>query len=192
MDPKSPSNFHMPPTPAANALSSIPFIPFVIILFIVFLGVLIIFLRQNFQFVSSVRSSAAGGGVNSAVPLQSTEAGLDPAIIASFPVFRYAEVRRLLEERNGGDCAVCLSDFAADDDVRLLTACCHAFHPGCIDLWFVSHRTCPICRLNVEETPNEATVTVLREVVASGSGSAGHGDNYVINIEGAGELAEAK
>ncbi|PKU71379.1 hypothetical protein MA16_Dca004221 [Dendrobium catenatum] len=90
---------------AANNSSSIPFFPFLILLFIGFLILLIIFFRDLLQLLSSVRRYVSGNG-GSALSQQSNEAGLYPTIIASFPMFYYSEVRRFMEGRNGGECAV--------------------------------------------------------------------------------------
>lgn len=43
-------------------------------------------------------------------------------------------------------CAICLSDFADGDKIRLLPACGHRFHVPCIDTWLLSHCSCPTCR----------------------------------------------
>ncbi|KAK1274509.1 E3 ubiquitin-protein ligase ATL4 [Acorus gramineus] len=48
------------------------------------------------------------------------------------------------------DCAVCLSTFEADDRLRLLPSCGHAFHSQCIDAWLRSASTCPLCRSQIE------------------------------------------
>ncbi|VAI17773.1 unnamed protein product [Triticum turgidum subsp. durum] len=74
--------------------------------------------------------------------------GLDQAAIDALPAFAYAE----LDGSSGAkgqrqfDCAVCLSEFAADDRLRLLPLCGHAFHVACIDTWLRSSSTCPLCR----------------------------------------------
>ncbi|KAL6861806.1 hypothetical protein ACP4OV_017506 [Aristida adscensionis] len=78
--------------------------------------------------------------------------GLDPAAVASFPTMRYAEAREL---RVGGkdaalECAVCLSEFADDEELRLLPPCSHAFHPDCIGEWLAGHVTCPVCRCSLD------------------------------------------
>jgi E3 ubiquitin-protein ligase ATL6/9/15/31/42/55 len=87
--------------------------------------------------------------------------GLDPAVVASFPTMRYADAREL---RVGGkdaalECAVCLSEFEDDEELRLLPSCSHAFHPDCIGEWLAGHVTCPVCRCNLdpEEPAGEAT-----------------------------------
>ncbi|CAK9859794.1 unnamed protein product [Sphagnum jensenii] len=47
------------------------------------------------------------------------------------------------------ECTVCLSDFEEEDDLRLLPGCKHVFHKDCIDVWFQSHSTCPLCRASL-------------------------------------------
>ncbi|KAI0520229.1 hypothetical protein KFK09_007700 [Dendrobium nobile] len=183
----SPSSFHAPPIPAANTPSTFPFLPFFIFCFLLFCFFSIFVFLDLRYYLSALRNSVArGGDGGNAMALQSNKPGLDPAIIASFPMFRYAEVRRLIEGKYGGECAVCLSEFAAGDVIRLLTVCYHAFHPGCIDSWLISNRTCPLCRSNLEAAPDEATVRAMREVVASGDGGE---DYHVIRFDGEGEGA---
>ncbi|BAT86292.1 hypothetical protein LR48_Vigan03g283200 [Vigna angularis] len=63
-------------------------------------------------------------------------------LFRSLPTFSFsASVHRSLQE-----CAVCLSEFADGDKVRTLPNCKHGFHTHCIDAWFASHSTCPLCR----------------------------------------------
>ena len=76
----------------------------------------------------------------------SAEPCLDPSVIKSLPTFSFsAAVHRSLQ-----DCAVCLSEFADGDKVRALPNCNHGFHADCIDAWFASHSTCPLCRTPVQ------------------------------------------
>ncbi|TDL22093.1 hypothetical protein BD410DRAFT_788775 [Rickenella mellea] len=53
-------------------------------------------------------------------------------------------------------CLVCLDDYAADDDLRLMS-CKHAFHKQCVDKWLETGRNnCPACRstgVNIGEPP---------------------------------------
>lgn len=44
------------------------------------------------------------------------------------------------------DCAICLTEFAAGDEIRVLPQCGHGFHVSCIDAWLKSHSSCPSCR----------------------------------------------
>lgn len=87
--------------------------------------------------------------------LNHTSIGLDKSVIDSLPTFSYklppSEEEPLLE------CAVCLCEFEEAEKGRLLPSCKHSFHTGCIDMWFQSHTTCPLCRTVVTtmETPSK-------------------------------------
>ncbi|CAH8382240.1 unnamed protein product [Eruca vesicaria subsp. sativa] len=78
--------------------------------------------------------------------------GLGSKIIQSFPEFPYS-----VKERGMDQCSICLIDFMDDDTMRLISSCNHFFHTICIDLWFESHKTCPVCRceLDVDQTSQE-------------------------------------
>ncbi|KFH13094.1 zinc finger, C3HC4 type (RING finger) domain-containing protein [Toxoplasma gondii VAND] len=43
-------------------------------------------------------------------------------------------------------CSICLDDFRAGDDVRVLQACGHIFHRCCIDIWLLRNAICPNCK----------------------------------------------
>ena len=63
------------------------------------------------------------------------------------------------EQRSYGvlECAVCLCEFEAYEKGRFLPSCHHSFHIDCIDMWFISHSTCPLCRTPVTYHNNEAS-----------------------------------
>lgn len=78
-------------------------------------------------------------------------AGLDSKILQSIHVV----VFKSTDFKDGLECAVCLSDLVDGDKARILPRCNHGFHVDCIDMWFQSHSTCPLCRNtvgSVEET----------------------------------------
>lgn len=86
----------------------------------------------------------------SAAAVSAASRGLDESVLKSLPVFVYSSKTHpepILE------CAVCLSEFEENETGRLLPKCKHSFHIECIDMWFHSHSTCPLCRCAVEPGP---------------------------------------
>ncbi|KAF8400438.1 hypothetical protein HHK36_013736 [Tetracentron sinense] len=98
------------------------------------------------------------------------DAGVDQSFIDTLPVFLYKAIIGL---KNPFDCAVCLCEFEAEDKLRLLPKCSHAFHLECIDTWLLSHSTCPLCRgsLLSDFSPNN-TCSPIVLVLESGSESS--------------------
>ncbi|KAF8392673.1 hypothetical protein HHK36_023022 [Tetracentron sinense] len=94
--------------------------------------------------------------------------GLEASVLNSLPVFVYS-----LENHDQVlDCAVCLSEFEEKEKGRLLPKCNHSCHVDCIDMWFHSHNTCPLCRASVQpEIPTE-TVISLDESGGTETGSS--------------------
>ncbi|CAF1933839.1 BnaCnng40210D [Brassica napus] len=89
--------------------------------------------------------------------------GLDPAVIKSLPVFAFSE----LTHKDLTECAVCLSEFEEGESGRVLPGCKHTFHVDCIDMWFHSHSTCPLCRSLVEPPVEEqVAITISPEPVS--------------------------
>ncbi|XP_074574643.1 uncharacterized protein LOC141831115 [Curcuma longa] len=72
--------------------------------------------------------------------------GLSLDILKSFPTMPYTEAKAFKLGHGDLECAVCLMEFEDDEDLRMLPGCCHVFHRDCIDAWFASHVTCPVCR----------------------------------------------
>ncbi|XP_061369347.1 RING-H2 finger protein ATL2-like [Gastrolobium bilobum] len=95
--------------------------------------------------------------------------GLDASLIASLPVFSYDPTT---QQENPPECAVCLSEFEAGETGRVLPKCNHSFHTECIDMWFHSHSTCPLCRATVDppQTRSDLFITVCEPEPGSGSG----------------------
>ncbi|KAK8462723.1 hypothetical protein SEVIR_1G256901v4 [Setaria viridis] len=44
------------------------------------------------------------------------------------------------------ECAICLSELAGGERVRVLPACGHGFHGACVDGWLAARASCPTCR----------------------------------------------
>ncbi|KAJ7520536.1 hypothetical protein O6H91_19G010000 [Diphasiastrum complanatum] len=88
--------------------------------------------------------------------------GLDKAVIESLPTFTYAAGSMTKEV----ECVVCLCEFEDKAKGRFLPKCRHIFHTDCIDMWFRSHSTCPLCRLNIDPTVKAETINPLGDALA--------------------------
>ncbi|KAI3857306.1 hypothetical protein MKX03_003148 [Papaver bracteatum] len=106
------------------------------------------------------RGGGGGGGRRNS--------GIDRAVIESLPIFRFGALRG---EKEGMECAVCLSKYEDEKEVlRLLPKCKHAFHVDCVDTWLDAHSTCPLCRFRVD--PEDVLLIVQeqqRELISSPS-----------------------
>ncbi|KAG9456049.1 hypothetical protein H6P81_000557 [Aristolochia fimbriata] len=97
------------------------------------------------------------------------DSGVDQSFIDTLPVFLYKAIIGL---KNPFDCAVCLCEFEADDKLRLLPKCSHAFHLECIDTWLLSHSTCPLCRGSLLPDCTSSDTCPIVLVLESGSESS--------------------
>eukprot|EP01018_Ginkgo_biloba_P000209 Gb_04645 [translate_table: standard] len=79
-------------------------------------------------------------------PWRMRNVGLDKAVMEALPIFLFKSENF----RDGLECAVCLCEFEENEKARLLPRCNHSFHVGCIDMWFHSHSTCPLCRTSAQ------------------------------------------
>lgn len=105
-------------------------------------------------------SSAAAGNPTSSTSRKPK--GLDKSVVESLPVVHFKDLnfQQVVDGGHGKnenddvhrECAVCLSEFETEDSLRLLPKCNHVFHLECIDVWFRSHSTCPLCRASLVPT----------------------------------------
>ncbi|XP_060959732.1 RING-H2 finger protein ATL2 [Cannabis sativa] len=105
--------------------------------------------------------------------------GLDPAVLNSLPIFVFSSKTQPDSDPNTAmECAVCLSEFEENEMGRRLPKCNHNFHTECIDMWFHSHSTCPLCRSPVEPGPNPE-LEILTEVCVAEPAriESGHGSS---------------
>ncbi|KAI4296864.1 hypothetical protein L6164_036784 [Bauhinia variegata] len=81
----------------------------------------------------------------------SPNSGLDPVVIDSLPKLLYKNSEQF---RQGEvmECSICLGAILEDTTIRVLPNCKHVFHVDCVDTWFGSNTTCPICRTVAEPT----------------------------------------
>ncbi|CAH9089099.1 unnamed protein product [Cuscuta europaea] len=101
--------------------------------------------------------------------------GLQPYVIAQelpTTVFKKTEENETAEE-----CSVCLTVLQDGETVRDLPHCGHTFHAECIDRWFCTQSSCPICRAEalprccarqLSPEPREAAVRVVDLAVNNG------------------------
>lgn len=71
--------------------------------------------------------------------------GLKKKVLQSLPKFAYVDSNPS-KWLATSECAICLSEFSAGDEIRVLPQCGHGFHVACIDTWLGSHSSCPSCR----------------------------------------------
>tara|TARA_B100001094_G_scaffold286671_1_gene301690 strand:- start:3729 stop:4298 length:570 start_codon:yes stop_codon:yes gene_type:complete len=72
-----------------------------------------------------------------------------------------------------GQCSICLEQFSDEQDIVQIP-CEHKFHRTCIETWFETHTTCPICRRNYQsETVHRLEV---RELITQ--------NTFILHLEG--------
>ncbi|KAG0480190.1 hypothetical protein HPP92_011048 [Vanilla planifolia] len=114
--------------------------------------------------------AGAGNGAAHSYPL-------DSAVLNSIPIITFSSV----DSGEGMDCAVCLSEFFDGEATRILPGCRHGFHLECIDMWFSSHSTCPICRRSVDAKMSTAAKSGNEILILAGSQQGGFSDDSIIN-----------
>lgn len=84
--------------------------------------------------------------------------GISTTFIVFFFTIGFFLIRKWLqnlqakvEEQKVGpaECAVCLCQVSAGENLRLLPHCNHGFHAHCVDSWLKYNPTCPLCRKRV-------------------------------------------
>ncbi|KAK9734371.1 hypothetical protein RND81_04G135400 [Saponaria officinalis] len=142
-----------------SEIASILAMVMVMILFVVFIVLVLCIvvslyvrwclLRTEGTFLFSWGRRVSHQGPPSAVAVR--RRGLDRATFRSLPVSVY-DPKDFTE---GLECSVCISEVLQGDVIRVLPKCNHGFHLECIDKWFKSHSTCPLCR-NVVSCQNQS------------------------------------
>ncbi|KAF3527141.1 hypothetical protein F2Q69_00049558 [Brassica cretica] len=151
-----------------------------ILLMTLLISVSICFLLRCLNRCSSHHSPLSPSTTSSSESLRFSNRRVSPetersSVLDSLPVFKFSSVTRRSSASNSSDCAVCLSKFEPDDQLRLLPLCCHAFHSDCIDIWLVSNQTCPLCRSPL--FASESDLMKALNTSASLGNNGGGGDN---------------
>ncbi|CAK9269968.1 unnamed protein product [Sphagnum jensenii] len=84
--------------------------------------------------------------------------GLEKSVVESLPTFVYKKEDFVAADGSSLpppqqqqlECAVCLEEFKENETGRTLPKCGHSFHVECIDMWFHSHSSCPLCRTSAQ------------------------------------------
>ncbi|XP_057535693.1 RING-H2 finger protein ATL3 [Amaranthus tricolor] len=101
--------------------------------------------------------------------------GLDPATLGSLPIVVYNPK----DFKDGLECAVCLSEVLEGEKTRVLPKCNHGFHVECIDMWFKSHSTCPLCRDSVISDDNTGKNAVHIENTGYSTSESDNSDDEI-------------
>lgn len=112
--------------------------------------------------------------------------GLDPSVLKTIPIALFDPK----EFKDGLECAVCLCEVAEGEKTRLLPKCNHGFHVECIDMWFQSHSTCPLCRNPVanqgqssENSAADSTLETTQQIpTVENSGFSTETPNFPTNV----------
>jgi hypothetical protein len=113
-----------------------------------------VFLTRRHGANAEANLATAGNG-DAARPGPVPPLGLGPDDVAVLPTFTYhsaAASPDVLGTANANAtaavdcCAVCLEELRDGALVRMLASCKHYFHAECVDVWLLSHATCPVCR----------------------------------------------
>ncbi|GJR22157.1 RING-H2 finger protein ATL3-like protein [Tanacetum coccineum] len=101
--------------------------------------------------------------------------GLDVAFLKTLPVIEFDPK----EFKNGVlECSVCINEVEQGEKTRILPKCNHAFHAECIDMWFHSHSTCPICRNPVSEQTEISVESLLEQEQSTTSNTPSSTDSH--------------
>lgn len=90
-----------------------------------------------------LRRGSDGGG--SAMQAAAANKGVKKKVVQSLPKFNYVDSNPSKWVATS-ECAICLAEFGAGDEIRVMPQCGHGFHVTCIDTWLGSHSSCPSCR----------------------------------------------
>ncbi|KAG2574306.1 E3 ubiquitin-protein ligase ATL4-like [Panicum virgatum] len=121
-------------------------------------------------------AAAAEGGKKEEAPGDEKQ-----RLIDSLPLFTMASALAALP-KSSPDCAVCLSPFTPDAELRLLPACRHAFHAACVDAWLRTTPSCPLCRAAVAP-PHPSLAAAMRAAARQPQMSRGRsGPSFLVEI----------
>ncbi|PKU74784.1 RING-H2 finger protein ATL3-like [Dendrobium catenatum] len=141
----------------------------VIFLFLVIVFVFFLYLYAKNYWGSSIRARRRAQLIFAAGDAPVPSRGLDASVLRSLPVTIYNRS----DFKDGLECSVCLCELSDGEKARLLPKCNHGFHLQCIDMWFYSHSTCPLCRCAVgSDTAATAGDGEVPQPISAGAGDS--------------------
>ncbi|XP_073113471.1 RING-H2 finger protein ATL2-like [Elaeis guineensis] len=113
--------------------------------FLALLAIILVFICWNIDLFSCrnrrIRTTTTTATISTTIN-SPCDGRLNARVLSSLPVFTYSSGAH--EDKL--KCAVCFTEFVEGEKGRLLPRCYHSFHAECVDMWFNSHSTCPLCR----------------------------------------------
>ena len=174
----SDSNDYNPNAGLSSTVTGEITVAMVVILFMLFAVAFIWYLRtKGYSGTTGLSRSQSRHQVFTPNQPNSLKQPLDPAILNSlhFTLFRSED----FEEEGGLECAVCLSELRDGEKARLLPKCRHGFHVECIDMWFQSNSTCPLCR----NTVGAVEIPIQHLEVVSETGRSAESQNTTTSLD---------
>ncbi|KQK18120.1 RING-H2 finger protein ATL67 [Brachypodium distachyon] len=148
--------------PGSSASTTLQYTGIGVFVAIVLLGLIYFSCSIRAGVLARRNDAATGQGVGTASPEQQRVLGLAPEDVALLPTFTYHAISPADRWHGGGDkakakpadsCAVCLDELREGALVRMLPSCKHYFHASCVDVWLLSHASCPVCRASPALAP---------------------------------------
>ncbi|KAE8701911.1 E3 ubiquitin-protein ligase ATL4 [Hibiscus syriacus] len=175
---------HSPSSSAENAKPSIMIIILILsITLIVSVSLCLLLRHLNRRCLRYLSRSSTSTIIASAsshrVSPEKSPTGL---LLDSLPLFTFSSITLRSSGDSTGDCAVCLSKFEPEDQLRLLPLCCHAFHAHCIDTWLASNQTCPLCRSPLFTSESDLIKSLLQSSNEAAPIGNGGSDSFRLEI----------
>ncbi|XP_010068887.1 RING-H2 finger protein ATL52-like [Eucalyptus grandis] len=106
-----------------------------------------------------------------------TPSSIENSAIHLIPAHKYQKGDKMVGK--DGVCAICLSEYEEEEELRTLPECMHSFHVPCIDMWLYSHSSCPMCRSDTTPSPQ---IIPMRRLGSAGSEEADQ--EVTVTLEG--------
>ncbi|OMO53920.1 Zinc finger, RING-type [Corchorus olitorius] len=140
----SSANTQLPPPPPPEQAATVDsdFVVILAALLCALICVLGLIAVARCAWLRRLSGGAASNQAATSRPTPPANKGLKKKILKSLPKVTFSAE----SSAKFSECAICLTEFAVGDEIRVLPQCGHGFHVACIDTWLGSHSSCPSCR----------------------------------------------